>query len=88
METIAVFEAKSSLSDILAAVELGQEFTVTKRGAPIARIIPYLRAGDVAAAQLARLNLIGRGLLARAAAPVDDLDVVAAINKGRDGCLW
>jgi len=43
-----------------------------------------LRAGDAAAAQLARLNLIGRGLLARAAAPVDDLDVVAAINEGRD----
>ena len=84
METIAVFEAKSSLSEILAAVELGQEFTVTKRGAPIARIIPYFRAGDVAAAQLARLNLIGRGLLARAAATVDDLDVVAAINEGRD----
>ena len=84
METIAVFEAKSSLSDILAAVELGQEFTVTKRGAPIARIIPYWRAGDVAASQLARLNLIGRGLLARAAAPFDDLDVVAAINEGRD----
>lgn len=41
METIAVFEAKSRLSEILAAVELGQEFTVTKRGAPIARIIPY-----------------------------------------------
>ena len=56
METIVVFEAKSSLSEILAAVELGQEFTLTKRGAPIARIIPYWRAGDVAASQLARLT--------------------------------
>ena len=84
METIAVFEAKSRLSEILAAVELGQEFTVTKRGAPIARIIPYLRAGDVATAQLARQNLIGRCLLARAAATVDDFDVMTAIEEGRD----
>lgn len=84
METIAVFEAKSRLSEILSAVELGQEFTVTKRGAPIARIIPYLRAGDVAAAQLARQNLIDRCLLSRTAAPVDDFDVMAAIEEGRD----
>jgi prevent-host-death family protein len=84
METIAVFEAKSRLSEILAAVELGQEFTVTKRGAPIARIIPYMRAGDVVAAQRARQNLIDRCLLARAAAPVDDFDVRAAIEEGRD----
>lgn len=84
MKTIAVFEAKSRLSEILSAVELGQEFTVTKRGAPIARIIPYLRAGDVAAAQLARQNLIDRCLLSRTAAPVDDFDVMAAIEEGRD----
>ena len=43
MGTIVVFEAKSRLSNILAAVGLGEEFTVTKRGAPIARIIPYRR---------------------------------------------
>ena len=54
METIAVFEAKSRLSEILAAVELGQEFTVTKRGAPIARIIPYHHAQYDEAAQRAR----------------------------------
>jgi len=84
METIAVFEAKSRLSEILAAVELGQEFTVTKRGAPIARIIPYLRAGDAAAAQLARQTLIDRCLLSRTGAPIDDFDVMAAIEEGRD----
>jgi prevent-host-death family protein len=84
METIAVFEAKSRLSEILCAVELGQEFTVTKRGAPIARIIPYVQAGDLEAAQLARQGLINRCLLARAAAPVDGFDVRSAIEDGRD----
>jgi len=84
METIAVFEAKSRLSEILSAVELGQEFTVTKRGAPIARIIPYCHANFDKTAQLARQALISRCLLARADARVDDFDVRAAIEEGRD----
>ena len=40
METVAIFEAKFRLSEILAAVEHGEEFTVTRRGEPIARIVP------------------------------------------------
>ena len=84
METIAVFEAKSRLSEILAAVELGQEFTVTKRGAPIARIIPYHHAQYDAAARQARQQLIAHCMRARGAAPVEGFDVHAAIEEGRD----
>lgn len=40
MKTVAVLEVRSRLSEILAAVEHGEEYTITKRGAPIARIIP------------------------------------------------
>ncbi len=79
-----MFEAKSRLSEILAAVELGQEFTVTKRGAPIGRIIPYHHPQSDKAAQKARRQLIVRCLRARAAAPVEDFDVRAAIEDGRD----
>jgi len=84
MGTIAVFEAKSRLSEILAAVELGQEFTVTKRGAPIARIIPYRDAQSDKAAQKARRQLIAHCLQARNAAPVEGFDVRSAIEEGRD----
>lgn len=84
METVAVFEAKSRLSEILAAVELGQEFTVTKRGAPIARIIPYRQAHYDEAAKMARQQLVAKCLQARLAAPVDGFDVGAAIEEGRD----
>ena len=84
METIAVFEAKSRLSEILAAVELGQEFTVTKRGEPIARIIPYHHAQYDQAAQQARERLIARCLEARFAAPVEGFDLRAATEEGRD----
>ena len=69
METIAVSEAKSRLSEILAAVELGQEFTVTKRGAPIARIIPYhhtpMMKRHYGRAKSASPIASGRGMLPR-----------------------
>ena len=83
METIAVFEAKSRLSEILAAVELGQEFTVTKRGVPIARIIRYHHPQYDKAAKKARQQLIAHCMQARLAAPVEGFDVRAAIEDGR-----
>lgn len=83
METVAIFEAKSRLSEILAAVENGEEFTVTKRGQPIARIVPYLQArSDTAIAQ--SRALIAHLRAARDAAPVDDFDLREAIEDGRD----
>jgi len=84
METIAVFEAKSGLSEILAAVELCQEFTVTKRGAPIARIIPYHHRQHDEAAKKARQQLVDHCVQARVASPVEGFDVRAAIEDGRD----
>ena len=39
--TIGSFEAKTHLSRILNDVEDGAEITITKRGKPIARLIPY-----------------------------------------------
>ena len=42
METVGTFEAKTHLSAILDKVLLGQEFIITKRGKPIARLIPEI----------------------------------------------
>lgn len=39
--TIGSFEAKTHLSQILEDVQDGEEITITKRGKPIAKIIPY-----------------------------------------------
>ena len=40
MKTVAIFEAKNRLSEILAAVEHGEEHTITRHGTPVARIVP------------------------------------------------
>lgn len=84
METVAIFEAKSRLSEILAAVEHGEEFTVTKRGEPIARIVPYHKVEQGEAANQVRRALIARCRAASKAAPVAGFDVRAAIEDDRD----
>lgn len=38
--TIGAFDAKTHLSDLLAKTEQGQEFTITKRGKPVAKLVP------------------------------------------------
>lgn len=49
MRTVAVVEAKSQFSALLAAVESGEEVVITRRGQVIARLVPeYKRsAADV-----------------------------------------
>jgi prevent-host-death family protein len=36
---ISVFEAKSHLSELLERVGAGEEFTITRRGRPVARLV-------------------------------------------------
>ncbi|HUG72233.1 MAG TPA: type II toxin-antitoxin system prevent-host-death family antitoxin [Steroidobacteraceae bacterium] len=39
MSDIGVFEAKTHLSELLDRVVAGEEFTITRRGHPVARLI-------------------------------------------------
>ena len=59
---IGVFEAKTKLSELLRRVENGEEFTITKHGHPIARLVPAPKR-DPARVQAAvdRLKVFGRG---------------------------
>ncbi|APR03257.1 type II toxin-antitoxin system Phd/YefM family antitoxin [Thauera chlorobenzoica] len=40
MRTVAVVEAKSQFSALLAAVESGEEVAITRRGRVVARLVP------------------------------------------------
>ena len=46
METIGSFEAKTHWSALLDKVAHGQEIIITKRGKPVARLIPELPDND------------------------------------------
>ncbi len=40
METVGSFEAKTHLAQLLERVVQGEEFTITKHGKPVARLVP------------------------------------------------
>lgn len=86
MKTVAVYEAKNRLSEILAAVEHGEEYTVTRHGTPVARIVPaHAAASGSSADELkARRKLIARIKARREANSVTDFDYRAAVEEGRD----
>ena len=41
-ETVSAFNAKTHLSKLIQDVENGHTITITKRGKPVAKIIPYI----------------------------------------------
>jgi len=42
-QEIGAFEAKTHFSKILEKVENGDDFIITKRGKPVAKIIPFIK---------------------------------------------
>lgn len=40
MHTIGLLEAEMNLSDLIERVSLGEEFTITRQGEPVARLVP------------------------------------------------
>ncbi len=56
---VGAFEAKARLSELLRLVRAGAEVTITHRGRPVARLVPYRdrdrRAAEAAVEALARM---------------------------------
>lgn len=44
MESIGSFEAKTHLPQLLERVSQGEEFTITRHGKPVARLVPAVPA--------------------------------------------
>jgi prevent-host-death family protein len=44
MESVGSFEAKTHLAQLLDRVAQGEEFTITKHGKPVARLVPAIAA--------------------------------------------
>jgi prevent-host-death family protein len=40
-ESINIHAAKTQLSKLLSRVALGEEFTISNRGVPVAKLVPY-----------------------------------------------
>ena len=51
---IGAFDAKTRLSEILRKVDLGERFTITVRGRPVADVVPSQLKGRLRAAEAVR----------------------------------
>jgi prevent-host-death family protein len=79
MRQIGAFEAKNRLSELLVAVENGEEVTITKHGRPVAKLVPVsTRDPALIAAAIAELRELRKHVRLGADETVRDL-----IDEGR-----
>ena len=60
MYEIGAFEAKNRLSALLERVERGEEILITRRGKPVAKLVPAVTTPDRAAAREAANRILER----------------------------
>ena len=79
MHTVGVFEAKNRLTALLDEVEEGGEVLITRRGKPVARLVPADAGFDRAKAERAAegLRAASRGLT------LGGLSLKELISEGR-----
>jgi prevent-host-death family protein len=80
MQEVGAFEAKNRLGSLLDAVERGEEIVITRRGKPVARLVPAQAGFDREKARRAVTGIIeaSRGVT------LGGLKIKDLINEGRD----
>ena len=87
MKEIAVYEAKTRLSELLAEVEAGEHFVITWRSVAVARLVAAAPAAARRAqgnAQRQRVNQAFAELAQLRSGTVLDGSLKDAIDQGRD----
>lgn len=79
MREVGAFEAKTHLSELIAAVEAGEVVTITRRGRAVARLVPVGTTGTARAEAAARIGALRAGLAGRLSAA----DILSARDEGR-----
>lgn len=82
MREIGTFEAKTHLSELLAAAEAGESVLITRRGTPVAQLGPAPVAGGGRAAALRRMAGLRLRLAGQGGVMSRD-DILAARDEGR-----
>ena len=79
MREIGVVEAKNRLSSLLDDIERGEEIVITRRGRPVAKLVPARLPVDHEQAKAAarRINLRRRGIR------LDEVGLKALIDERR-----
>lgn len=77
MREVGAFEAKTRLSELLADVEAGASVTITRRGKPVARLVPVTAAAPDRLVAIRKLQRLG------ASARMSTAEILAARDEGR-----
>ncbi|HUB96040.1 MAG TPA: type II toxin-antitoxin system prevent-host-death family antitoxin [Stellaceae bacterium] len=79
MREIGAFEAKNRLGALLDEVERGGEIVITRRGKPVAKLVPAERGHDrqAALAAVARMKELRKGVT------LGNLKIKDLVNAGR-----
>lgn len=78
MKEVGAFEAKTHLSELLELASRGEEILITRRGKPVARLVPASRTRtDAARAAFDKLKTL------RAQSHLDGLDWKSLRDEGR-----
>ncbi|WP_428486880.1 type II toxin-antitoxin system Phd/YefM family antitoxin [Rhodopila sp.] len=65
MDAITLFDAKNRLSALVDQVEEGQEVTITRRGKPVARLVPIPAQGSQGRNAVEKLRALRQGIARR-----------------------
>jgi len=78
-KTVGAYEAKTHLSELLEKVEAGDEITITKHGAPVAKLVPVKKetSPEERAAAIKRIQTLANGL------SLGGLKIKDLISEGR-----
>ncbi len=79
--TIGAYEAKTHLPRLLDEVAQGQSFVITKRGIPVARLVPMSESQDRLQRKREAIDAIKE--YRRSAPPLGNLSVKELIKEGR-----
>ena len=77
--TVGAYQAKTHLSELLEKVATGEEITITKHGAPVARLVPVHEESSTEdrAAAIRRIQELAAGL------SLGGLKIKDLISEGR-----
>ena len=78
MKTVGAFEAKTHFNQLLKKVSEGETIRITRRGIPVAKLVPDIEAG-----QKDLKKMVAEFRRIRQGASLGDLSIRDLINEGR-----
>ncbi|MFZ4625539.1 MAG: type II toxin-antitoxin system Phd/YefM family antitoxin [Rhodoferax sp.] len=84
MKSVAIYEVKNRFAEMIIAAERGEEVTITRHGAPVARLTAFAAAAAAPIEQRTRVESAMRQLRQLGAGCELGCSVKEAIAEGRD----